>query len=218
MEHYYIDNLHKFQTKEKNMIAFLKTWSNQIIVALMIATIIEMLLPQGKNKKYIKMILGLYVLFSMLNPIIEKVTGTSLTVPHFDYEQYFQEESTNHSLQDFENNNSKLIEQAYIDNMENDLKLKLKQQGYDITNCSIQIESDENSELYGHILQIELVVKKLEHEKMDHHTIQVNEVNIYHGNTLEENKTSALSTQEQEKIKKYLSNQYALNIEKIIIH
>ena len=35
------------------MIDFLKTWSNQIIVAVIIATILEMIIPDGNNKKYI---------------------------------------------------------------------------------------------------------------------------------------------------------------------
>lgn len=36
---------------------FLNTWLQGIIVAVIIATIIEMILPSGNSKKYIKMVL-----------------------------------------------------------------------------------------------------------------------------------------------------------------
>ena len=57
------------------MITFLRTWANQIIVALIVATIFEMILPDGNNKKYIKMIIGLYVLFTITQPLVAKITG-----------------------------------------------------------------------------------------------------------------------------------------------
>ena len=47
------------------MIDFIKQWENQIIVAIIIATIFEMILPNSNNKKYIKMIIGIYVFRNM---------------------------------------------------------------------------------------------------------------------------------------------------------
>ena len=43
--------------KEFNM-EFLNTWLQGIIVAVVIASIIQMILPNGNNKKYIKVVLG----------------------------------------------------------------------------------------------------------------------------------------------------------------
>ena len=74
------------------MITFLKTWSNQIIVAVIIETIIEMILPNGNNKKYIKMVIGIYVLFTIIQPIITKVTGNNIEISDFNYERYFDED------------------------------------------------------------------------------------------------------------------------------
>ena len=52
------------------MIEWLKTWTNQIIVAVVIAVIFNLIIPNGKNKKYIKMIINLYILFILINPKI----------------------------------------------------------------------------------------------------------------------------------------------------
>ena len=53
------------------MISFMSSWAEQIVLAVIVATIIEMILPQNKNKKYIQMVIGIYVLFNIISPIIE---------------------------------------------------------------------------------------------------------------------------------------------------
>ena len=45
------------------MISFISSWAQQIIFAVIIGIIIQMLLPEGKSKKYIKIVIGVYVLF-----------------------------------------------------------------------------------------------------------------------------------------------------------
>ena len=52
------------------MIEFFSTWAEQIVLAVIIATIIEMLLPNNKNKKYVQMIIGIYILFNIISPIV----------------------------------------------------------------------------------------------------------------------------------------------------
>lgn len=74
------------------VISFISSWAEQIIVAVIIATIIEMILPNGNNKKYIKVVIGIYVLFTILSPILEKITKANLE--SFDYEKYFGELET----------------------------------------------------------------------------------------------------------------------------
>ena len=73
------------------MISFLRTWANQIIVALIIATIFEMILPNGNSKKYVKMVIGLYVLFTMIQPVVTKISGNNLEIVNFNYQKYFDE-------------------------------------------------------------------------------------------------------------------------------
>ena len=42
-----------FKTREENVIQFLKSWCEGILVAVMISIMIEAILPEGNNKKYI---------------------------------------------------------------------------------------------------------------------------------------------------------------------
>ena len=48
--------------KEEILINWITNWAEGIIVAVIIGTIIEMILPNGKSKKYIKVVIGIYIL------------------------------------------------------------------------------------------------------------------------------------------------------------
>ena len=55
------------------MIEFFKTWCEGIIVAVVISIIIESILPEGSTKKYVKVIISIYIVFTILNPILGKL-------------------------------------------------------------------------------------------------------------------------------------------------
>lgn len=209
------------------MIAFLKSWANQIIVAVIIATIFEMLLPNGNNKKYIKMIIGLYVLFTIIQPIITKVTGNNLEISNFNYKKYFNEDVLESSSQDFEDNNSKLIEQAYIDNIKSDIKTKIKQKGYEVISCSVNITNSKNEEEYGTIENINLKIKKVaDEEKSTEETsniikvenIDINISNSSNNSTNNTEEKSNISGKEKTEIIEYLANEYSINKKDIVIN
>ena len=48
------------------MINAMSTWAKSIILAVIVSTIIQMILPEGNNKKYIKTVIGLYILFTII--------------------------------------------------------------------------------------------------------------------------------------------------------
>lgn len=209
------------------MIEFIKSWANQIIVAVIIATIFEMLLPNGNNKKYIKMIIGLYVLFTIIQPIITKVTRNNIDISDFNYKKYFNEDVLESSSQDFEDNNSKLIKQAYIDNIKSDIKTKLKQKGYEVISCNVNIINSGNEEEYGIIENISLKIKKVaDEEKSTEETsniikvenVDINISNSSNNNTNNTEEKSNLSEKEKTEIIEYLANEYSINKKDIVIN
>ena len=209
------------------MITFLKSWANQIIVAVIIATIFEMLLPNGNNKKYIKMIIGLYVLFTIIQPIITKVTGNNIEISDFNYKKYFDEDVLESSSQDFEDNNSKLIKQAYIDNIKSDIKTKIKQKRYEVISCNVNIINSGNEEEYGKIESVNLKIKKVtdEEEASEEsiNTIKVENVDINISNSSDNNtnnteEKSNISEKEKIEIIEYLANEYSINKKDIVIN
>lgn len=52
------------------MIEFFRLWCEGIIVAVIVSIIIESILPEGNNKKYVKVIISIYIVFTILNPFL----------------------------------------------------------------------------------------------------------------------------------------------------
>lgn len=211
------------------MINFLKSWTNQIIVTVIIATILEMILPNGNNKKYIKMVIGIYILFSIIQPIITKITGSSIDISKFNYDKYFNEGIIETSTKDFDENNSKLIKQAYIDNIKSDIKTKIKQKGYEIISLDIEIIEDENKNTYGTIQSINLNVENIKEDKdkikeKSTNTINIENVNISINNNTNINESNnvkekiKISEKEKKYIIEYLANEYSIDKKNIIIN
>ena len=196
------------------MIDFIKQWANQIIVAVIIATIFEMILPNGNNKKYIKMIIGIYVLFTVVQPIVNKLTGNKFEISSFNYEKYIDKDIIETSSEDFKNNNSNLIQQAYIDNIQNDIQAKLLQKGYEATSCDIDAVSNENDENYGTIRSIKLKIKRKEEKESTSNVIGVEkvEINIDDEQTIEK---SNILDEEKQNIIQYLAQEYSLDNNKL---
>ena len=53
------------------MISFLSNWTEQITIAVIVVSIFELILPNGNIKKYIKVVLGIYIVFSIISPFVD---------------------------------------------------------------------------------------------------------------------------------------------------
>ena len=49
------------------MIEFLSGWAQNLGVVIVIASIFEMILPNNKTKKYIRVVLGIFVMFNIIS-------------------------------------------------------------------------------------------------------------------------------------------------------
>ena len=75
------------------MINFLSSWVKNLCLALIVVSILEMLLPNNKTKKYVKMVMGLYILFSIIAPFVENSSELKFDIEDL-YEKYSTETST----------------------------------------------------------------------------------------------------------------------------
>lgn len=144
------------------MISFISTWAEQLIVAVVIGTIIEMILPSGNNKKYIKAVIGVYILFTIISPILNKFTNIDFT--KLDYEKYFEELDTKQvTSQSLSTNNNQSVEEIYINNLKQDMKAKLQKKGYIVESINLNIELEEKN--YGRINNIYISIYKEETDR-----------------------------------------------------
>ena len=189
-------------------------WIQGIIIAVIIGTIIEMLLPDGNCKKYVKVVIGVYILFSIVSPVITKVTGNEFRVSDiYDINTYI-EVSAKSSQENIENNQQNQIKQVYITNLKNDMKQKIQEKGYSVKSLTLEISNDEQYTLKKIFAQVSKRKNEENNEVKD-----VNEINITISNTTENiEEDISISTKEQNDLKAYLSGIYNLEEKNININ
>ena len=195
------------------MIEFLSSWAQGIIVAVIIATLIEMILPNSSSKKYVKVVIGMYILFTIVSPIIKKVGGKDINLNTINIEKYEQQiaKSDNTISRKFEDNNTRSIKDIYVSNLKADISAKLKEKGYEIDTSDIQIKDDENYT----IVKITLKLIKMEQKQEKNNEIVINTVEI--GNTISQKDSKTLSDDDKQEVKDYISETYDIDKKNINI-
>ena len=198
--------------------AWVSNWIQGIIVAVIISTIIEMILPEGNCKKYIKVVIGVYILFSIVSPVITKITGNNFSVTNIlDLKEYMQASSSNIN-QNLNENQEKQIRSVYEANLKNDIKEKIKSKGYETVNISLNIENDNQYTLNN----INITLRKNKVSKETTNIVQaVNEIEIQIKNSETEINTENLeeiSIKEKNELKQYLSSVYEIDEKNISIN
>lgn len=198
------------------MVTAISSWAEQIIIAIMIATIFEMILPDCKNKKYVKTVIGLYILFTILSPIIKNFSNGDISFASSEYTKEINEISS--SYQKFDNVTDNNIQDTYILSLKQDIQGKLNKKGYIAATINIEIEK-ENEELYGQInkLSISLSKKPQQEDKKSNNSISVNKIQIENttNNTIATN--SKINDKEIKELKEYLSSEYGVETDNIKI-
>ncbi len=193
------------------MIANLSSWAQGIIVAIIIGSIIQMLLPENKNKKYIRMVLGVYILFCIISPVV----GKQLNLDEYNLEKYIDVENKN--IQEETNIYDKNIRDIFKNKVILNIKSQLNSKGYESNN--IQIDIDENcnilkikiSEIYERQEDTEInennqiVINKIE--------TGINEVSI----DIKEKRVSGIATSDKNSLIDYLVENYQIDRKNIII-
>lgn len=199
------------------MIDFLSNWAQGIIVAVIIATIIEMILPNGSSKKYVKVVVGIYILFTIISPIITKFSSNNFNINDILDTKAYEEQmakSDEDISKKIEENNNRTIKDIYQSNLESDIKAKLKDKGYEVLNTYIQIRDDENYTIEF----ISLSLDKNEKEESNQvRNIEIEEVNIQIGETNTQESDTSLGSSEKQEIAEYISSTYDIDIKNIEI-
>jgi len=74
------------------MIEILSSWAKGLGITIVIVSIFEMLLPNNRTKKYIRMVLGVYVIFNIVSPLIKNKDVFNFN--NIDLEEYTSVETS----------------------------------------------------------------------------------------------------------------------------
>lgn len=201
------------------MIEFFSSWAQQIIIAVIIASIIEMILPNNKNKKYIKMVIGIYILFNIISPFIN--SNDLLSLDNFSLETYSagaeEKGEVNQASMD------ERLQELYIEELEKNIKSKVEEQGYIVESCKVDAILNENESNQG-INKILIKISKNNNSESQAENTVVNnidkvEINVGLDKFTKKDKqeNDQIQKSEIESLKKILSEFYEIDTEKINI-
>ena len=154
------------------MINFLSSWVKNLAVALMIVSILEMILTNNKTKKYVKMVMGLYILFSIIAPFIENSSKFNLN--NIDFNSYIEETQSTSSISEDVDQTSmdNRLNQIYKEQLEEDIIKKVKEKGYEVESCKVVAHISQNDN------GIEKVTLKISGKTSQNENSQENETTI----------------------------------------
>lgn len=136
------------------MIEFISSWAKSLGVTIVLVSIFEMLLPNNKTKKYIRMVLGIFVIFTIISPFIKN--KDKLNLNNIDFENYVSIETANVDQTGMNDR----IKELYEEELEKDITKKVEEQGYKVKTCKVvaTIAEGENDET--EISEIKLTIEK----------------------------------------------------------
>lgn len=133
------------------MIDFMSSWAEQIVLAVVVATIIELILPKSKNKKYIQMVIGIYVLFNIISPVIKNKEDFS--IDKYNLENY---ETSSQNVIDQSSMDAR-IEKIYLEELEDTVTSKFEDNGFEVTKCDVDAVLDINKKNAGiHLINVKV--------------------------------------------------------------
>lgn len=214
------------------------SWTQNIAVCLVIVMLLELILPKGNIKKYVKIIIGLYIMFNIISPIFENVKGLQVNNNMF-YDNYGEnkilekmnikidnqinkiqsnyQEYSNEIEQTNENN----IRHIYKENVEEDIKNKINNYEYETKEINITIADDETYQ----IEKIEAKVRYKEADKKSENKNQKQTINkidtVKIDVTNKEEKVEnirELTDQEKDVLSTYLAKDYNISKKNIVIY
>ena len=198
------------------MIEFISTLVKGLGVAIVIVSIIEMILPNNKTKKYIKMVLGIYIIFNIISPLVKN--KDKLNLGNLNLNDY----TVNTSTSVDQTSMNKRIETLYEDELEKDITKKLKEKGYELSECKVtaKIDENENNKDETKISNIKIKVEKKVAKQSEENSVenkivtgiqQIKKVDIGKAKEKETKNSSKISKTELEDIKKFLIEEYEVN-------
>ena len=133
------------------MINFISSWAEQIVLAVVIATIIELILPKNKNRKYIQMVIGVYVLFNIISPVIKN--KEAISVENYNIEKY----ETNSTYEIDQSSMDERIEKIYLEELQKNTTSKFENAGFTVERCIVDAELDTNKKNAGiHLITVKI--------------------------------------------------------------
>lgn len=179
------------------MIEFLNTWAKNLGLAIVVISILEMLLPNNKIKKYIRMVMGIYILFCILSPWIGNQDMLKEDIEELTNSISTQTANAQTTVE--QTSMDERIQELYVEELEKDITKKLKEKGYELSKCKVDAtisDKEEDTKITKIKIKVE---KKIEIEKNSESNEQTEEIENKIVTQIQKIKTIDTNIQKEEK-------------------
>lgn len=198
------------------MIACFSEWAKNLTLAVVIVSLFEMLLPNNKIKKYIKVVMGLYILFNIISPFVKKDFSFELeNVIENNKSKTVSTEAINQTSMDTR------LKQICKEELEKDIIKKVEEQGYVVENCKVDVKIEEDTNIDKITLRVKKSNEEIQKEenqkqndiqqKLVKEVQKIKKVQIGENKTENKNGDENLSAQDISNIKSFLIKEYEVN-------
>lgn len=199
------------------MIDWFRAWSKGIVIAVIIASLIEMILPDNNSKKYIKIIIGIFVVYTIVSPVINQFSKTKLEdiTKINNYIETYSKDVIEDNKVTFKSEDA--IKQIYVQNLQSSIKSKLETNGYIASTINITLANDDSYNINTIELTISKKISANENKKTTVTIVDaIRDVTVRIDNKKSDN-NSVINETDKNNIKKILSENYDIVVENIRI-
>ena len=204
------------------MINFLSNWIEGITIAVIIASIFEMLLPDGNIKKYIKVILGIYIVFNIISPFANSNAINSLDISK-ELNKYI--ENTYTTTEEYPTDYK--LNKIYENTFEKEVIQTVEREGFIVNKCEVKgifNAEEENTGISKIIIELDSQKTIKKHKEESDNSIKIDNINeiekveINIENNLTDEKKEEVDSKDIDTLRKYLSKHYEIDKNIFDIH
>lgn len=194
----------------------LSEWVGNIVILILIAVIMDMLVPSNSLRQYVKMVIGLLLILLLLSPLLSIFSSDKNKIfESIKFEQTISEnlfeKKINHKKNEIQANQDAYIEEQMAVQMKNQVEEELMEQ-YEVSVESIRINFKEKSDrTYENILGLQVFLTTDEEN-------QVKSVEPIEVVTIGEEQSFTLKKRgKTNEIRKFLAKQWGIDEEKVTV-
>lgn len=115
------------------MLEIISNFASNIICVVMMSLLLKMIIPDGKNKKYISFICGTIITITLIEPILSLLT--------INIEEVFEENVAEYKEYKIEENlYEDNIKKSYEKKLVEDITSRLNENGYNVSNVKVEYD------------------------------------------------------------------------------
>ncbi len=194
-----------------------RAWSEGIVIAVIITTLIEMLLPENTSKKYIKTLLGMFLMYIIIFPVINKISWLDVE-KSLNFNKVIETSTNACNINELNNKIDNMALKIYEKNLEDNLKERLDNEGYIAEYVSIKISEDNSYNIESVTVKLSDKNENKKQEKQAYSIVEVvKQINVKISNN-ESTTKEVINENEKEQVKDFIKELYSVPKENISVN